>query len=218
MTVAQPSSSARSRRLHPPALPHPVPMPGFSFPQPYPPWRHTYVPRAHFAKGCKNTETATLTTFRINTCKSVSKQRTLTSLRINTYEKHRGGVPQHFHDPGNANSAPSRGFSEMNLPIGVRFHRHVRRVTPLSPVPSLDCAYFPSPRRWYPFTLSLERSGAGEGAIIPGVQAFGPSNVPTLLFTKTCRLFIVSFPSFAHRRPLFSIVCGLFSGNTRGWG
>ncbi len=150
MTVAQPSSSARSRRLHPPALPHPVPMPGFSFPQPYPPWRHSYLPRAHFAKGCKNTETATLTTFRINTCKSVSKQRTLTSLRINTYEKHRGGVPQHFHDPGNANSAPSRGFSEMNLPIGVRFHRHVRRLTPLSPVPSLDCAYFPSPRRWYP--------------------------------------------------------------------
>src|SRR5216683_5823383 len=28
---------------------------------------------------CKNTETATLTTFRINTCKSVSKQRTLTT-------------------------------------------------------------------------------------------------------------------------------------------
>src|SRR6266481_5825488 len=34
---------------------------------------------------------ATLTTFRINTCKSVSKQRTLTPFRINTYEKHRGG-------------------------------------------------------------------------------------------------------------------------------
>src|SRR5713226_1107081 len=145
MTVAQPSSSARSRRLHPPALPHPVPMPGFSFPQPYPPWRDSYLPRAHFAKGCKNTETATLTTFRINTCKSVSKQRTLTPFRINTYEKHRGGGT-HFHDPGNANSAPSRGFSGMNLPIGVRFRRHMRHVAPLSPVPSLDCAYFPSPR------------------------------------------------------------------------
>src|SRR6266849_4036668 len=31
-----------------------------------------------------------LTTFRINTCKSVSKQRTLTPFRMNTYEKHRG--------------------------------------------------------------------------------------------------------------------------------
>ena len=31
-----------------------------------------------------------LTPFRINTCKSVSKQTTLTSFRINTYEKHRG--------------------------------------------------------------------------------------------------------------------------------
>ena len=32
-----------------------------------------------------------LTTFRINTCKSVSKQRTLTTSRINTYKKNRGG-------------------------------------------------------------------------------------------------------------------------------
>jgi hypothetical protein len=31
-----------------------------------------------------------ITPFRINTCKSVSKQRTLTSFTINTYEKHRG--------------------------------------------------------------------------------------------------------------------------------
>ena len=35
-------------------------------------------------------ETATLTTFRINTCKSVSKQTTLTAFRMNTYEKPRG--------------------------------------------------------------------------------------------------------------------------------
>src|SRR5712692_2589477 len=49
---------------------------------------------AHLAKGCKNSATATLTTFRINTCKSVSKQRTLTPLRINTYKKPgEGGVP-----------------------------------------------------------------------------------------------------------------------------
>ena len=35
-----------------------------------------------------------LTTFRINTCKSVSKQRTLTCFRINTYEKHKEGEHQ----------------------------------------------------------------------------------------------------------------------------
>ena len=29
--------------------------------------------------------------FRMNTCKSVSKQRSLTPFRMNTYEKHRGG-------------------------------------------------------------------------------------------------------------------------------
>src|SRR6266852_444580 len=31
-----------------------------------------------------------VTTFRINTCKSVSKQRTLSVFKMNTYEKHRG--------------------------------------------------------------------------------------------------------------------------------
>src|SRR5260370_23360146 len=50
--------------------------------------RQAALPKGvHFAKGCKNAETATLTTFRINTCKSVSKQRTLTTFRINTCEK-----------------------------------------------------------------------------------------------------------------------------------
>src|SRR5258708_5412447 len=32
-----------------------------------------------------------ITPFRINTCKSVSKQRTLSAFKINTYEKPRGG-------------------------------------------------------------------------------------------------------------------------------
>src|SRR6202171_446784 len=35
----------------------------------------------------------TLTTFKINSCKSVSKQRTLTPFRMNTYEKNRGSAP-----------------------------------------------------------------------------------------------------------------------------
>ena len=48
---------------------------------------------AHFTTGCKYTELATLTTFRINTCKSVSKQRTLTLSRMNTYKKPGEGVP-----------------------------------------------------------------------------------------------------------------------------
>jgi len=36
---------------------------------------------------------ATLSTFKMNTCKSVSKQRTLSSFRMNTYAKTRGGAP-----------------------------------------------------------------------------------------------------------------------------
>src|SRR6266849_703855 len=59
----------------------------------YPPWRDSLLPSAPLAKG-KNTETTILTTFRINTCKSVSKQRTLTPFRINTYKKTgEGGTP-----------------------------------------------------------------------------------------------------------------------------
>src|ERR1700687_514693 len=38
----------------------------------------------------------TPTTFRINTCKSVSKQTTLTTFRMNTYEKTGGGGTRHF--------------------------------------------------------------------------------------------------------------------------
>ncbi len=43
------------------------------------------------AGGGTNNETATLTGFRINTCKSVSKQMTLTLFIINTYAKPGGG-------------------------------------------------------------------------------------------------------------------------------
>src|SRR5216683_5037977 len=64
----------------------------------------------------------TLTPFRINTCKSVSKQTTLTSFRINTYEKHRGEGGRPVLLP------PS--YAPRNASI---------------PVPSLDCAYFLSP-------------------------------------------------------------------------
>jgi hypothetical protein len=46
------------------------------------------------AKGCNDAEAATLTTFSMNTCKSVSKQTTLTIFRMNTYEKQgEGGTP-----------------------------------------------------------------------------------------------------------------------------
>ena len=108
----------------------------------YPPWRDSC---------CKNTETTILTTFRINTCKSVSKQMTLTSFRINTYEKHRGGEGVDL-------------FS---------FHRrHMRHVTPLSPVPSLDCAYFPSPRGCATNTLFLPLRLRGNRIYAPFVFIF----------------------------------------------
>jgi len=88
----------------------------------------------HFAKGCKNTETAT--TFRINTCKSVSKQSTLTTFRINTCEK-----------PGEGGGAPASPRLESPAsPYDAGNARRLHHVPPLSLVSTLDCAYFPSPR------------------------------------------------------------------------
>jgi hypothetical protein len=76
-----------------------------------------------------------LTTFRINTCKSVSKQRTLTPFRINTYKKTGEGVPL---------QAP---VQNRHLPVSNSGNaRRMLHVAPLSPVHSLDCGYFPSSR------------------------------------------------------------------------
>ena len=71
--------------------------------------------------------------FRINTCKSVSKQKTLTPFRINTYKK-----------PGEGGIRLFR-VSSVQPPVS-NLQNHMRHVAPLSPVPSFDCAYFLSPR------------------------------------------------------------------------
>src|SRR6266851_3254797 len=84
-----------------------------------PPHQAALPKRAHFAKGCKNTETATLTTFRINTCKSVSKQRTLTIFRINTCEKQGGGGLELY----TVSRPTSPACLESGLPIHTTLHR-----------------------------------------------------------------------------------------------
>src|SRR5713101_6513963 len=126
----------------------------------------TYLP---LSSCCKNSETATLTTFRINTCKSVSKQRTLTPSRINTYKKQgRGGPPV-----CNSGKAP-----------------HMRHVAPLSPVASLDCAYFPSPRGCTlrdssPFQYPA--AGFRLRALSPFVASARPQPLPADLSIPTSR-------------------------------
>src|SRR5882762_6591010 len=82
--------------------------------------RQVSLPKgAHFAKGCKNAETATLTIFRINTCKSVSKQRTLTTFRINTCEKQGGGGLELY----TVSRPASPACLESGLPIHITLHR-----------------------------------------------------------------------------------------------
>ncbi len=74
----------------------------------------------------------------------------------------------------------------LGVPFGLRptsniqplthvFVRHMRHVAPLSPVPSLDCAYFLSPRV-YPSQHS-------------NLQTFGRSDAPMLLFSSAFRNF-----------------------------
>src|SRR5258708_33118502 len=75
-SVAQPSSSTRSPRFFPNSASTQRPLRLF-----------TLSLEGSVILCPKSTKTATLTTFRINTCKSVSKQRTLTPFRMNTYEK-----------------------------------------------------------------------------------------------------------------------------------
>jgi hypothetical protein len=74
-----------------------------------------------------------LTPFRINTCKSVSKQTTLTLSRINTYKKTGEGGTRLFR------------VSSVQPPVS-SLQNHMRHVAPLSPMASVDCAYFLSPR------------------------------------------------------------------------
>src|SRR5713226_7637909 len=81
-SVAQPSSSTRSPRFFPNSASTQRPLRLF-----------TLSLEGSVILCPKSTKTATLTPFRINTCKSVSKQMTLTSFRINTYEKQGRGVP-----------------------------------------------------------------------------------------------------------------------------
>jgi hypothetical protein len=68
-----------------------------------------------------------LTTFRINTCKSASKQRTLTPFRMNTYEKQgEGGYPRRYR-PGTSltlflathpkNRGAGSDYSQLKLPM-----------------------------------------------------------------------------------------------------
>jgi hypothetical protein len=73
---------------------------------------------SHLARGCKYAEPATVTTFKINTCKSVSKQRTLTLSRINTYKKKgEGGTRFPFQLP-----AKRTGSKETQLVADLEGH------------------------------------------------------------------------------------------------
>ncbi len=127
------------------------------------------LPRAHLAKGCKNSETATFT-FRINTCKSVSKQRTLTPLRITTYKK-----------PGEGGVCLFR-VSSVQPPVS-SLQNHMRHVAPLSPVASVDCAYFLSPRGCTHYALQIFCKTPGVGVcpfrltVAPAPDLYHPAHL-----------------------------------------
>src|SRR6266404_8101978 len=86
----------------------------------------------------------------------------------------------------------------------------MRHVAPLSPVRSVDCVYFSSPRECT-YSTSI---------LIQDVRRLSVSvslwQIPT--FSETYTLFVFSLPSFPHSLPLFSRACSLFLQNTRGAG
>src|SRR5260370_35259285 len=80
--------------------------------------------------------------FRMNTCERLSNQRTLTTFAINTYEK-----------PG-GEGGPAFRVSSVQPPVS-SLQNHMHHVAPLSPVASVDCAYFLSPRGCTPSALEM---------------------------------------------------------------
>src|ERR1700730_3458830 len=75
---------------------------------PFPPTfpRKIVGKRIATAKNYARAPAISLSTFKINTCKSVSKQRTLSSSRMNTYEKPGGGGPRHSNSADSASLYP----------------------------------------------------------------------------------------------------------------
>jgi hypothetical protein len=81
----------------------------------------------------------------------------------------------------------------------------VRRthVTPLSLVPSLDCAYFPSPRRWHPPCPSSLNSASTQLSLCLSVNSMLSAVCRLLLaLCALCALFALPFFVFNSLQPL----------------
>ena len=100
------------------------------------------------------------------------------------------------------------------------------RSTPLLPITSLQPQQFQAitnsfPQRRatiHPILNGFRTLSIATGGVPPRsfpTTDFQASNASTLLFTRAWCLFALSLPSFLHSFPLFSIVCSLFSQNTR---
>ena len=85
--------------------------------------------QSHRARLCRCKINLGANLFRINTCKSVSKQTTLTTFRINTYEKPGGGVSMEWwYGPGTSLTKADRG-GLLTLPGSIRPVRWCSRAT-----------------------------------------------------------------------------------------
>jgi hypothetical protein len=104
--------------------------------------------------------------FGINTCKSVSKQTTLTIFRINTYKKHRGeGVllltRQTSAVGGSVSSASDRDGPRFLSPVPLRRKRHgARMLWNVAVTPHRETSPL------LPVSKSMSRADAGCGIVI----------------------------------------------------
>ncbi len=188
-SVAQPSSSTRSPRFFPNSASTQRPLRPFTQLAPSLEGSVILCP--------KSTKPATLTTFRINTCKSVSKQRTLTTFRINTCEK-QGEGGANWNLPSTISTGAATAIRS-----SLRFRHHMRHVAPLSLVPSRDCAYFLLPR----------------DVACPAFSRHSPLTTRhfPFVFIHLQPLYL-SLRSFSGCPSLFSTACSLLLPKHPGWG
>src|SRR6266403_3658939 len=123
------------------------------------------------AKNCARAPASPLSTFRMNTCESVSKQRTLSTSRMNTYAKTGGG--------GSHGSAPI---------FRIRLPRIPLRASP--PQRSFVFRYLQIPCRANPFFSHPYKTPAVSPC--PDSKAFPVFSVPSVL--SVLNSFLHPFP------------------------
>ena len=95
-----------------------------------------------------------------------------------THSLSRKSFPCHSYANTREGGATRPSPNLEHLTSNLCFYRYMRHVAPLSPVPSLDCAYLPSPRGVYPLRVSDFRALVANPIGSPFVFILLPTSFP----------------------------------------